>query len=459
MILGGVFERFVEHSPISVMFRGAMERALDMRELDQLFTDTAERQYTRTLLFSSVVDVMSLVVCQIRPSVRAAYIALEDQVGVSVNALYDKLDRLEPNIGAALVKHTADKILPVLRQAKGGREPLLSGYRLRILDGNHLAGTEHRLQELRPLAAGALPGQALAVLDPQWGLITDIIPEEDGHAQERALLPQVLDRVEPKDVWVADRNFCTTDFLLGVADRQAYFIIREHAQNAPWKAAGRRYGRGRCETGRLYEQVVQLRDGQGRVLRLRRITVKLDQPTRDGDWEFHILTNLPASVAPARTVAAIYRHRWTVEIAFGELATVLASEIDTLAYPKAALFAFSVAIVAYNILSMVKGALRAVHGVEKIDEELSTYYVADEIATTYHGMMIAIPEKHWKVFGRLSVRAMATVMKELARKVRLKAFRKHPRGPKKPPVKKRYNKHQPHVSTARILARRAILTN
>ena len=42
----------------------------------------------------------------------------------------------------------------------------MPGYPIRILDGNHLAGTEHRIKELRALRAGALPGQALVVLDP-----------------------------------------------------------------------------------------------------------------------------------------------------------------------------------------------------------------------------------------------------------------------------------------------------
>jgi IS4 transposase len=458
MLLKAVFDQFVQDSPISVMFRGVMERALAIDELDQLFTDAAERQYTRKLLFSSVVDLMSLVVCQIRGSVHAAYQATKERLAVSVQAVYDKLDHLEPGISAALAQHSAAKLLPVLQQLNGGVAPLLPGYRLRILDGNHLAATEHRLQELRSLAAGPLPGQTLVILDPEFRLVTELIPEEDGHAQERALLSQVLALIQAKDVWVADRNFCTTDFLFGIQERQGYFIIRQHAQTLSWKKVGRQRSCGRCATGRLYEQTVELRAGPGAVLRARRITLKLDKPTRDGDWEIHILTNLPARVASAKKVAEIYRERWSIEIAFGELTTTLSCEVKTLGYPKAALFGFAVAVVAYNILSTVKGALRAAHGVDKIEQELSAYYVADEVAGTYRGMLIAIPEQHWQTFAQMSVREMATVLKRLARNVRLEAFQKHPRGPKKPPTKKQYNKHQPHVSTARILARRAILT-
>ena len=75
----------------------------------------------------------------------------------------------------------------------GERAAWLPGYRVKILDGNHLAGTEHRLKELRTIGAGALPGKALVVLDPQAMLVTDVFPCEDGHAQERSLLDSVLE--------------------------------------------------------------------------------------------------------------------------------------------------------------------------------------------------------------------------------------------------------------------------
>jgi hypothetical protein len=40
----------------------------------------------------------------------------------------------------------------------------------------------------------------------------------------------------------------------------------------------------------------------------------------------------------------------------------LRCELDTLAYPPAALFAFALAVVAYNALAVVKAALRRVPG-------------------------------------------------------------------------------------------------
>jgi IS4 transposase len=454
MLLGQVFERFANGSPLTVMLRGTLEYALRPELLDQLFAATAARQYTHKLLFSTLVDVTALVVCRIHPSHHAAYQAHADQIGVSLRALYDKLDHTEPTVSATLVHHIGERLIPVVQQLQAGLPPRLPGYRLRILDGNHLAATQHRLKELRPLRSGPLPGQALVVYDPQWRMVTDVVPCEDGHAQERALLDAILPLVQPKDVWVADRNFCTTNFLFGIAARHGFFVIRQHAQTLHWKCKGKRRFCGRSETGKVYEQTVELTDEDGATLTARRVTVELDKPTRDGDMEIHILTNIPEQDADALVIAEIYRGRWTIENAFGELAATLSAEIDTLPYPKAALFCFCVGLAAYNVLSVLKGALRSVHGEKKVTEEVSGYYMANEIARTYDGMMIAIPEEEWMVFARVTVKEFARILKKLAQAVRLEKLKKHPRGPKKPVVKKPKNNRKPHVSTARLLEKR-----
>jgi hypothetical protein len=70
MSLAKVLERFVEQTPVTVMVRACMEHALPPAEPDVLFEMQAERGYTRQPLFSSVVELMSLVVTQTQPSSR-----------------------------------------------------------------------------------------------------------------------------------------------------------------------------------------------------------------------------------------------------------------------------------------------------------------------------------------------------------------------------------------------------
>src|SRR5437868_1074047 len=149
------------------MHRALMENLFSPAKIDLLFRQTAQSQYERELLFSTLVDLVSQVVCRCSKSVHAAYVRQRERISVSIRALYDKLSHVEACTSRALVQHTASQVRELIDRCKGCRKPLLKGYRVRILDGNHLGKTEHRLGVLRGTAAGALPGQTLAVLDPQ----------------------------------------------------------------------------------------------------------------------------------------------------------------------------------------------------------------------------------------------------------------------------------------------------
>src|SRR5262245_54724727 len=455
MILPAVFERFTERSPLSVMAQGAIEYALSESALNQVFDDSAEGQYTRELLFSSVFDLMSVVVTGSYGSVCSAYKDLKESIPVSLTSVYNKLQGIEANVSAQMVRYTAGRLLPVQSLVHGMGNPWLPGYTVRILDGNHLPATQHRLKETRHEAAAPLPGQALVLYDPEANLVTDVLLEEDGHAQERSLLDDVLGRLNAKDLVVADRNMCVRTFLLGIIATGGFFAIREHAQ-VQWESAGKLRRLGRTEGGRLREQRVSIRNNEGELVYLRRVVVELDEPTRDGDTYVAVLCNLPEEDADAKEVARLYRRRWTVEHAFEDLALALECEINTLCYPKAALFGFCVGLVVYNLLAVVKGALRGVHGQAEA-EQMSAYYMADEMGGVYRGMMIAIPEPEWQLFARMCAQDFARVLVQLADKINLERFRKHTRGPKKPKEQRHFDPAHPHVSTARILQRRKLL--
>ena len=451
MALGEVFQRFVDQSPVSVMVRGLIERLLDPQQLDEWFEGSVEKQYTRELLFSSVFDIMSQVVCGTRPSVHAAYQATEAGIGVSITSLYNKLNAMEPRTSAALVRYAAAQAAPLIEQLGGTLGAPLPGLRVKLLDGNCIEASEHRIAALRALAAGALPGKSLVTYDPQLGIPIDVFPCEDGHAQERSLLQAVLPTVAALDVWIADRNFCTRGFLFGIDARDAYFVIRQHG-NLPWEPLSALRAAGKTATGAISEQWVRVLDEQGSELRLRRICVRLKTKTRDGDREIYILTNLPKSIAKAKQIAELYRGRWTIETAFQQLTEHLNSEINTLGYPRAALFGFCVALVSYIILATVKAAMRGVYGAETIEKTVSGYYIAEELSSTYMGMLIAIPEEDWRTFRTLTESQFVQLLRELTERINLRRFRKHPRGPKKPNPKRISNPKQPHISTARVIA-------
>src|SRR5215468_2025622 len=453
MSLGKVFEPFVAQRPIGVMARGVLENLFNADKIDALFARTAEVQYTRALLFSSVVDLMGQVVLGVQPSVHAAYQAQAAQLGISDQAIYDKLRQVELRVSAELGRDAARQASPVIGALQAELPPLVPGYRAKILAGNHLAASEHRLEALRHTWAAPLPGQILVVLEQQRRLATEVVLCEDGHAQERSLLGQVLPLVTPDDLWMADRNFCTIDFLWGIAARGGYFVMRQHGQLQGTLVGSRTY-KGLIDTGKVYEQRSDLTNAQGATMTLRRLTVALHEPPRDGDTEIHLLSNVPRRHASAQTLAASYRKRWTIETMFQELTETLTCEVHALGYPKAALFGFCLALLAYNAVAVLKAALRAVHGGKQIQQAISMYYLALEIAQTYDGMMVAIPSQAWLIFRAMTATQLADVLKELATYVNLRRYQKHPRGLKKERTQRTAYKNGNHVSTAKILAKR-----
>jgi IS4 transposase len=367
MIVREMMERIGQRAPMCVMLRAMLENVFAAERLDRLFQQTARLQENKTLLFSTVADIVGLVALKIQPSVHAAYQARQAEIGVTAKAVYDKLQRTEPCVSQMMVRDSGARLREVVGKLKIKPPQLLPGYRVKIVDGNHLRRTQRRLSELRRLNAAPLPGHCLVVLDPQTKLMIDVFPCEDAHAQERTLLPALLETVMRNDLLIADRNLCTMPMLLGVAKKRARFIVREHGGSLRSRLVGKRKKVGRSPTGMAYEQPLQLLDADGTVLAtLRRVTVELEEPTRDGEREIHILTNLPRRIAALR-VAELYRKRWKIETAFGELAANFAGEIETLGYPRAALFAFCMALVSFNMLSVIRSVTSARRDDEGLD--------------------------------------------------------------------------------------------
>jgi IS4 transposase len=472
-MLDSIFRPFVDKSPICVMAAGAMSRLLSAERLDALFERARVGQYAHRLLFSATFGLMGAVVSGSRKSVYHAYQTAEVPLGVSAVAVYDKLKGIEPSTSQALVREVGAEVCALVDQfgragagCEGGvlYEPVLAGYQTRILDGNCIEASHHRIKELRGTAAGALPGKSLVVLDADRRVVRDVFPCEDGHAQERSLLGQVVPTIRAGELWIDDRNFCTFEMMWETDAREAFFVTRLHG-NTTCEPRGGRVLVGRTDTGTVYEQEVLVRGEGGRELRLRRIDVELDRATRDGEVVVSLLSNLPSEsegegearrpAVGALEIAGAYLCRWRIETAFQELEGLLNSEINALGYPKAALFGFCVALVLYNALSLMRAALAAAHGAQKVEREVSSYYIAAELETTPRGMMIAIPEENWEVFATMPPAEFIAVMLMLAGKVNLRHFKKHPRGPKKPQPPRTYDPKHPHVSTAKLLSARS----
>lgn len=446
MVFSTVLQRFIDQRPVCVLTRVVLENQFSADRFDAIFEETAREQYTKELLFSTCAELLCQVTLCGQPALHAAFKKARERIPVSVVAVYDKLKRVEPAVCEALVERTAQPLPELLARLKATRPQPVPGYRLRIVDGNTLAASEHRLRELRDVNTAAIPGRTLAVYDVATELITGLIACENGHTNERKLIPALLQRIAAGDLVIADRLYATLEFFAGLIERGAAFLVRHAGLKLRWLGKRRRVGR--CRTGVVFEQDVRLTSG----LVCRAIVIQRDKPLREGGRRVILLTNVPRSRASAKKLAELYLKRWRIEEAFRQLTQYLSCEVRTLGYPKAALLAFSLAVIAYNCLACVRGSLASVHGRDKVDEELSAYYVALEVKLCFDGMQVAVPDRQWEAFGRMSPAALARVLRTIAGHVVWEHYTKAKRGPKKP-RRRRGVKHH-HVATAALLAAR-----
>lgn len=445
-----LLDRFTREAPVAVMVRAMLANVWSDQKIDDIFRGAAVRQKDGELLFSTVINLLHLAVFKMKPSLHAAYKSRHEEVGVSIAAVYDKLAGAELAVSRQLVKQTAASMRDIHDALGTPLRVILPGYEVRILDGSHLRATERRLDVHRMLNGAPLPGQALVVLDPQRQLIVDMYPDECGHKQERLILHELINELEAGIVWYADRNFCTSAFLQEISLAKSWFVVRRHGHFS-CSEVGERRKVGRTATGTVYEQDILHEDSHGGQLSLRKIVIELDEPTSDGDTTIEVLTNLPADVS-ALAIADSYRSRWGIEGVFGELTLSLNGEINTLAYPPAAITAYALALVSFNVLTIVRSSVEVIHG-EETANAMSTYHMADEVSSTDQGMMIAIPLPEWQSrFGNLEPPDMADELKRMAREIQIRRYRKSRRGPKKP--KPNRSGTFQHVSTQKLLTRR-----
>jgi hypothetical protein len=254
-----------------------------------------------------------------------------------------------------------------------------------------------------------------------------------------------LEVMQKDELLVGDRLYGYADFLKGIARKESYFIIRHHAAMVPKPTTELSPGE-RSETGMVFEQQVQVGEKTYRM-----IVVQLDQLTREKESEIRILSNLSKEHASAVPIAQIDRLRWTLEGTFKELTQSVRCELKSLGYPRAALLTFALAVCAVNTLRVVTRALEESQGQEYPEEEVSSYYVVNELVLVNEGMDVVVPQQAWEGFHVASASEMAEWLLEVAKRADWKKYRKSKRGPKKEVEKIKATKQTTHRSTFRLL--------
>lgn len=445
-----IMDRFIRKNPLTVMTR-SIAQSLMSEKLDQVFEENRSQQYDDTIKFSTVAMSMAEITLGTVENRNQAYRKYKEELRTSAVAYYGKLNRTEPQVSEATVRYSAERAAALMTHLDFQPRDALPGYRCFSLDGNHLQKTQKRLQQTRGLCAAPLPGTVVGRFDHQTRLFDQAYLLEDAHAQESTVLDRVLEDLSAKDLVIADRHFCIVRFLLKLAARCGFFVIRQHGR-LKGKLLGKRKRVGKIDSGTVYEQALEICDGD-ETLVVRRVTVELVEPTRDGDTEIHVLSNVPATDADGCVLAQLYRDRWEIENAFYLLTMTLNCETPANCYPRCALFQFCMAMFAYNCRQVLLAALYAEHKQQDV-EAMSQYQVALDIVAPMEGMLTAITDEEWIALTPKRTGGIATFLRDVSRHVDVRSYRKSVRGPKKPPPKRKRCKDGTHVSTHRLLQNR-----
>lgn len=441
-----VFDRFVDKAPFAVMTRILAQDFIGSH-LNRIFDDNRELQYDYVASFHAVAATVADVALNFSENFNQAYKEHKEELDVTRQSFYAKTRRVEPAVSEAIVAHSAERAIAMQDALEFGPWELLPGYRCLTVDGNVLAKSDKRLKVLREVKGAPLPGKIIARFDLQRQIFDRTYVLLDGHSQESTCCDRIADGLVPKDVIIADRHYCIVPFLAKISEASGFFVIRQHGR-LKGILLGERRRIGRISTGAVYEQEMKLSAADD-AMTVRRITVELDEPTRDGDQVIHVLTNLPSDVS-ATDVAELYRHRWEEETAFNVLQMTLTCEHSGVGHPQAATFLFCMSVLAFNLRQTIFAALYATHDEEAV-QETSHFHVSKNVADKTEGMLIAITEDEWAELIPSTIKGIVSLLTKIARRIDLYEYRKSRRGPKKKKPHRSRNVASSHVSTAKLL--------
>jgi hypothetical protein len=110
--------------------------------------------------------------------------------------------------------------------------------------------------------------------------------------------------------------------------------------------------------------------------------------------------------------------------------SVLNSEITTLGHPRAALPGFTVAVLACNLLSLLKRCVEHAHREEAPQLDVSTCPLAQHVRGACEGLLIAVAPAHWPNWAPQDTNQVVPCLLALARRIIPRPVATSKRGPK-----------------------------
>ena len=334
--------------------------------LDDLWQRKRGRCYEQTLKFSTLAHLVAEALAQHDGSGRQAFERGQETeiLSVSIGSAYEKLGNVPlPLSEAMLGEGTArlHELLPVDPAVEPFSLPgCWEGFRSLRCRWQGDQAREAAAETLGGLQAGILGARASVALNLRTGTAVGMVGHLDGEAGEAALtgdlLPQMAAAAGDKPwVVVLDRLYCNLTFPHLVLAAGGHFLIRYCSNTQFVVDPARPVGESRDAQGRrVVQEWGRLGKSAGpRALYVRRITLHLANGR-----EISVITDLLDEAAnPVADLLATYQKRWGIETVFHQITEVFSLQHLIGSSPQAVLFQFSLCLLLYNTLQVLRAHL------------------------------------------------------------------------------------------------------
>jgi len=305
------------------------------------------------------------------------------------------------------------------------------GHRLVIVDGTTVIMPDTQMnQEIFPQQNNQKPGlgfpiaRIVVLTSMDAGTIIDyvIAPFQGKGTGETSLFSQMFDSLNPGDILMADRYYCTYAIISILNLKGVHVLFQNHAQRKPDFSCGQKLGvkDHLIEWKKPQRRPVWLSDSQYKdlpdILQVRELSVNGINYTT---------TLIDVKKYNRKELAELYRARWTVELDLRTIKTHMGMEMLRCKSPDMVKKEIAVHFLAYNLIRV--NLARAAKQFGKTPRQLS-FKSAMQLLTQASMTLINLPIKSLNVFSLALLKAMtSTPIGHQKRKSQPRAIKRRPK--------------------------------
>jgi hypothetical protein len=378
----------LRRSPLAAATLEMCDFVFDDALLDAIYQQHRGHCYEDVLTFPTLLGLVREALLRHDGSGHRMFVELErdDAEPVNESNFYRKLARTPVAVSRALLCQGSARLSALLPADAATLPACFEGFAVIACDGKKIKNAAKRLKPTRGFSGKLLGAKALVALDLRRGLALAMSDSLDGETNDVPLVPELMAQLRTQiaqpilSLW--DRQFGDTGTLRKLTARagDAYLVRLRRGLNFCVESQRESID---AQGHRVVDEIGLL--GTGKLaLRVRRIT-----KVRGGDEEdVQLVTSLlDVEAFPAQELLELYRRRWDIEEVFQQITETFALSHLIGCTPQAILLQFSLCLLLYNLMQVIKAYVAGDGGV--LASVVSMFYLFRDVqqeltAWAYH---------------------------------------------------------------------------